>query len=249
VEPVVRLFCAIDVMDGEVVRLKQGEAAARKAYRSDPVAQARDFIAAGATTIHVVDLDAAFGKGENRAVIAAIAALSGCDVQTGGGLRTLPDVEAALDAGVWRVVIGSAAVENPQLVSDVIKRFGPCLAVGLDARDGTLRTRGWTLRTELTVIEVGRQMAERGVETLIYTDIARDGMLEEPDIDGSVELARATGCGVVVSGGVSKLADLKAVAERGAKAGLEGVIVGRALYEQRIEVPKALSIIENGKVL
>jgi phosphoribosylformimino-5-aminoimidazole carboxamide ribotide isomerase len=245
-----RLFPAIDLMGGEVVRLSQGRADSRVVYERDPRAQARRFVADGATHLHVVDLDAAFGKGDNRrhiAEIVQIAGKSGARVQVGGGLRDLADIARLLAAGVWRVVVGSAAVERPELIGRAVRQFGAeRVCVGLDARDGEVRIKGWTEGSSRSALDVGRAMAEQGVGTLIYTDIARDGMLDAPDIDGAVELGRATGCGVVVSGGVARLAHLRRVAQTGPGGSIEGVIVGKALYEGRFALTEALAALRDG---
>lgn len=235
-----RLYPAIDLMGGEVVRLEQGRAEDRTRYGDDPLAQAIAFCEAGATHLHVVDLDAAFGKGDNRAVIRRIVAESGLRVQTGGGLRDLDGIAATIDAGAWRVVIGSAALEDPSVVEAAVARFGDAVCVGLDAKNGRLKTRGWTQDNALGPVEAGRQMAALGVRTLVYTDIARDGMLGEPDVAGSVALAKATGCRVVVSGGVSRLEQLEAIAALDDAALIDGVISGKAIYEGRLPLAEAL---------
>jgi phosphoribosylformimino-5-aminoimidazole carboxamide ribotide isomerase len=243
-----KLFPAIDVMDGQVVRLSQGQAERKTVYSADPVAQARAFARAGARYLHVVDLDAAFRKGDNRRVIARVIAESGgLDVQVGGGVRDLYDVGALRDMGAWRVVIGSAAVEDPELVGQAVARFGAHrVAVGLDARDGTVRIKGWTEGAGRATVDVARDMARRGVTTLVYTDIARDGMLGAPDVEGAVELARATGCRVVVSGGVASEEHVGAIAGHGERERIDGVIVGKALYEGKLDVTRAVRLIEEG---
>ncbi len=236
-------YPAIDIMDGAVVRLKQGKAEERIGYHSDPVAQASIFEEQGATHLHVVDLNAAFGTGQNAGVISDIVKATNLKVQTGGGLRQLADVARVFDSGVWRAVIGSAAVQNPDLVAAATERHGAAICVGLDAHGGEVKIKGWTEGTSKTVAEVGHSMAKLGVATIVYTDISRDGMLGDPDIAGSVALARATGCTVVVSGGVSRLEHIGQVAANPDAELLDGVIVGRALYEECFTVADAMEAI------
>jgi len=228
-------------MGGEVVRLKRGLADEKTCYGSDPLDQAKRFRDAGATHIHVVDLDAAFGKGHNRPVIHRIAADAGLRVQTGGGLRSVDDVARVVEAGAWRAVIGSAALESPEVVAGSVERFGSAIVVGLDAENGRLKTRGWTTETEVTPLDAGEKMRNLGVETIVYTDIGRDGMLGEPDLKGSLELARESGCKVVVSGGVSRLEQLKHIATLDSHL-IDGVISGKALYEGHIDLEAALAV-------
>lgn len=240
------LYPAIDIMDGQVVRLKRGKAEDRIGYHADPVAQAAVFAEDGATHLHVVDLDAAFRKGHNRDIIRRIIAESGLKVQTGGGLRSQEQIAETFAAGVWRVVIGSAAVEDPDLVAAAVRDHGDAVCVGLDAQDGKVRIKGWTESTALTTADVGRKMHDLGVQTLIYTDIGRDGMLGDPDSDGAVELAQQTGCTVVVSGGVSALEHVRAIAAHPRQSCIDGVIVGRALYEGCFTVKQALAALKEG---
>lgn len=236
------LFPAIDLRRGRCVRLEKGEADRETAYGDDPRAVAAGFAAAGSKWVHVVDLDAAFGDGSNRVLIHELAALSGLRVQTGGGLRSEADLEEVMDTGVARAVIGTAAVENPELVRRAVERWGAeRIAVGLDARGRRPATRGWTEESGADLFEIGSRMADLGVRTLIYTDIERDGMMTGPNLPLSVELAERTGTRVVVSGGMRGAEDVVAVAAA-AKGGapLEGVIVGKAIYEGRMDVADAL---------
>jgi len=232
------LFPAIDIRNGRVVRLSQGEAHRETTYGDDPLEQAEEFVSQGATWIHVVDLDRAFGTGENVAAITAIARGVGGRVrlQVGGGLRSLPAIEAILGLGVQRAVLGTAAIDDPSLVREVVSRFGADrFAAGLDTRAGLVATRGWVHTTPFSAGEACHRLVEEGIQTVIYTDVARDGMLTGPDIAGAVQLAR-TGAAVIASGGVGQLADIREVAG----AGLAGVIVGRALYEGRFTLGEAL---------
>lgn len=235
------LYPAIDLRAGRVVRLAQGEAGRETRYHDDPVAQAERFIAAGARWIHVVDLDRAFGTGDNVAVLQAITARVGnrVNIQTGGGLRTLDAVEAVLDLGVARAVLGTALVTEPSLLTAALDRMGSeRLAIGLDAKGGKIAIRGWVETTDLLVEEVCRRILAEGARTVIYTDVTRDGMLTGPDLDGARRLM-ALGAEVIASGGVSTLEDLRAARA----AGLAGAIVGRAIYEGKFAVAQALEAI------
>jgi phosphoribosylformimino-5-aminoimidazole carboxamide ribotide isomerase len=234
----VDLFPAIDIRHGRVVRLSQGEATRQTVYGDDPVAVAEGFVAAGAHWIHVVDLDRAFGTGENLGVVARIAGRVAGRVrlQLGGGLRTVALVRQGLDQGVDRVVLGTAAAVDPAIVPEAVAAVGEGRLVGgIDARDGQVAIRGWTETFDLTADALARQVAAAGVRTVVYTDVARDGMLSGPDIEGARRLQRV-GVEVIASGGVSSVADLVAVQT----AGLAGAIVGRALYEGRFTLAEAL---------
>jgi len=235
----VDLFPAIDIRHGRVVRLSQGEATRQTVYGDDPVAVAEGFAALGAQWIHVVDLDRAFGDGDNTAVVREIAARVGGQVrvQLGGGLRSVELARTALTPGVSRVVIGTAAALDPAVVPAVLALEGPDrIVVGIDARDGLVAVRGWTERSALSAEALAQRVVADGVRTLIYTDVARDGMLTGPDLDGARRL-QALGAGVIASGGVSGVEDIVAARE----AGLAGVIVGRALYAGRVELREALA--------
>jgi phosphoribosylformimino-5-aminoimidazole carboxamide ribotide isomerase len=235
----VDLFPAIDIRHGRVVRLSQGEATRQTVYGDDPVAVAEGFAALGAQWIHVVDLDRAFGDGDNTAVVREIAARVGGQVrvQLGGGLRSVELARTALTPGVSRVVIGTAAALDPAVVPAVLALEGPeRIVVGIDARDGLVAVRGWTERSALSAEALAQRVVADGVRTLIYTDVARDGMLTGPDLDGARRL-QALGAGVIASGGVSGVEDIVAARE----AGLVGVIVGRALYAGRVELREALA--------
>jgi phosphoribosylformimino-5-aminoimidazole carboxamide ribotide isomerase len=235
----VDIYPAIDIRKGRVVRLTQGEAARETVYADDPLAQAERFLAIGARWLHVVDLDRAFGDGSNVAVVGRIAraAEGRACVQYGGGLRSLEAIAEALDAGVTRAVIGTAAVRDPELVARAVATHGaPWLAVGLDARDGQVAVRGWTESSGLTLGDVARRVLDAGARTLIYTDIARDGMLSGPDLAGCTALAEL-GAGVIASGGFASLADVRCASE----AGVAGAILGRSLYERTIDLAEALA--------
>jgi phosphoribosylformimino-5-aminoimidazole carboxamide ribotide isomerase len=234
------LYPAIDVRDGRVVRLTKGDYAAETVYGDDPVAVAVGFADQGAAWIHVVDLDAArTGDAVNREIVGHIAStLAGrCRVQAGGGVRALTDVEALAAVGVSRVVMGSAAVRDPELVPAASALLP--VAVGLDHRDGELAVQGWTEGSGVRLMDALRRFPSAAA--FVITDIARDGMLVGPDIDGLAEAAAATDVPVIASGGVATLADLAALAT---VPGLAGVITGKALYEGRFSVAEALAALE-----
>ncbi len=232
------LYPAIDIRHGRVVRLSQGEATRQTIYGDDPVVVAERFAEQGADWIHVVDLDRAFGDGQNLALVRRIVARVGwrVKVQLGGGLRSAELVKAGLEQGVSRVVLGTAAALDPSLVPAVLAGEGPDrIAIGIDARDGQVAIRGWTETSNLTAEALARRVTADGARTIIYTDVARDGMLAGPDLDGARRLQHS-GASVIASGGVAGTADIRAARD----AGLAGVIVGRALYEGRFGLVEAL---------
>jgi phosphoribosylformimino-5-aminoimidazole carboxamide ribotide isomerase len=234
------LYPAIDLLNGQAVRLYQGDYARETVYNNDPVAQAKVFADAGARWIHVVDLDAArTGSPLNREVIAAICDAVNVPIQTGGGVRSEEAANALFDAGVTRVVLGTAALEDPELVRTLASRHP--VAVGLDARGREVAVRGWEEGSGRDLLDVARGFADAGVEALIVTEIGRDGTLEGPDLDGLGEVLEATELPVIASGGVGSLADLVALeALRSAGRRLSGAIVGRALYEGAFTLQDAL---------
>jgi len=237
------LYPAIDLLDGRAVRLYQGDYARETVYNNDPVAQAREFAAAGARWIHVVDLDAArSGTPRNRDVIAAISEADDVPIQTGGGVRSDEAADALFDAGVARVVLGTAALEDPDLVRRLASRHA--VAVGLDARGREVAVRGWEEGSGRDLLDVARGFADAGVEALIVTEIGRDGTLEGPDIEGLGEVLESTELPVIASGGVGTLDDLVALEElRSVGRRLSGVIVGRALYEGAFTLRSALGAV------
>ena len=235
------LYPAIDLLDGRAVRLYQGDYARETVYNDDPVAQAKAFAAAGAQWIHVVDLDAArTGAPRNRDVIAAICDAVDVPIQTGGGVRSEAAADALFDLGVTRVVLGTAALEDPELVRLLASRHP--VAVGLDARGREVAVRGWEEGSGQDLLDVARGFADAGVEALIVTEIGRDGTLEGPDLDGLGEVLEASELPVIASGGVGTLADVVALdALRWAGRRLSGAIVGRALYEGAFTLSDALA--------
>lgn len=237
------IFPAIDLRHGRVVRLQYGDPERQTIFSDDPVAVARQWLAAGAAWLHVVNLDGAFDEAgaANWAALPQLAR-SGGQVQFGGGVRTLDDVARVLAAGATRVILGTAAIENPTLVAQAIEQFGTArIVVGIDARDGRVKTRGWLQETAVTPVELGRQMKNLGVQTVIYTDIGRDGVLTGVNAAGAAELAQATGLQVIASGGVASLDDVRcchALADQG----VTGVIIGRALYDLNIHLQEAIAL-------
>jgi len=238
------LYPAIDIRRGLCVRLSQGRSDRETVYDADPLKVARGFARAGALWVHVVDLDAAFGEGENRDLVRRIAGDSTLHVQTGGGIRDAEDIDDLLGAGVERVVIGTAAVEDPEMVKEAVGRWGGArVAAGLDARGRSVAVRGWREEGDIDLHEAAVGMVAAGVTTVIHTDIECDGMLGGPNVTASRELAVAADVRVIVSGGVSGVADLRAVAEvAGGESRIAGVIVGKALYEGQIDLEEALEI-------
>lgn len=239
------IYPAIDLRDGQVVRLMQGDPERETRYGSDPAGVARRWLAAGAEWLHVVNLDGAFGDRDarNRQALRAIqsavaAAGTETKVQFGGGLRSLDDVAQALALGVTRVILGTVAVEAPDVVAAAVQRFGAQrIGVGIDARDERVRVRGWTEETALDPVALGQRLHQQGVRSIVYTNIARDGAGTGVDVAATQRLAEATGLDVIASGGVATLEDVRRVRE----AGLAGVIIGRALYEGQVDLEEALT--------
>ena len=235
------LYPAIDLKGGQVVRLKRGEMDQATVYAEDPAAQARAFVQAGFGWVHVVDLDGAFaGKPANaEAVRGILAAVPGARVQLGGGIRTMAVAEAWLAAGVARIILGSAAVKDPDFARDACRAFPGRVALGIDARDGMVATEGWAETSNVTATDLAKRFEDSGAAAVIYTDIARDGMLGGVNVAATAALARAVALPVIASGGVAGVEDLTALLA--AKAGIEGAIIGRALYDGRIEPKAALA--------
>ena len=244
------LYPAIDLLGGRCVRLHQGDYERGTVYGDDPVAQARAFAAEGASWIHVVDLDAArSGEPVNRPVIEAIAAAVDVPVQTGGGVRSVADAEALFAHGVRRVVLGTAALADPDLVRRLAADHPGSVSVGLDAKDGDVAVRGWTEGSGRSVVDVARSFAGAGVASLIVTEIGRDGTLAGPDVEGLAEVLAATDVEVVASGGVATTDDVLALRALDVDdRRLGGVIIGRALYEGRFRLADALEALAVGEV-
>ncbi|MGH9243028.1 MAG: 1-(5-phosphoribosyl)-5-[(5-phosphoribosylamino)methylideneamino]imidazole-4-carboxamide isomerase [Acidimicrobiales bacterium] len=250
--PPFELYPAVDLRDGRVVRLEQGDFARQTVYADDPVVQARTFAAAGAAWIHVVDLDAArTGEPVNRPVIGAVCAAvraEGVRVQAGGGVRDPAAAQRLFELGVERVVIGTAAVENPTLIAEVAAREPGRVAVGLDVRDREVAVRGWVDGTGRDVFDVTRQLAGCGAAAFVVTQIVRDGTLAGPDLDGLAALLAASEVPVIASGGVGSLDDLAALARlRSAGRELAGAVVGKALYAGRFGLAEAFAVIREAR--
>jgi phosphoribosylformimino-5-aminoimidazole carboxamide ribotide isomerase len=237
------LFPAIDLKDGVCVRLVRGDMAQATVFADDPAAQARAFVEAGFAWLHVVDLNGAFaGRPVNGAAVAAILAAIDIPVQLGGGIRDMATIEDWLGRGVRRVVLGTAAVRNPDLVREACRAFPERIAVGIDARDGRVAVEGWAEATELDVLTLAQRFEDAGVAAIVYTDIGRDGALEGVNAAATAELARAISIPVIASGGVASHADLEAVKAHETD-GICGVICGRALYDGRIDPARALALL------
>ena len=242
-----RFYPAIDLRNGKCVRLHQGDYGQETIYGDSPVEQALSFVNAGADWLHMVDLDAALtGEPTNRDAIAAVCAAVSVPVQVGGGVRSVAAAKALFDIGVSRVVIGTAALEHPELVAEIAAKHS--VAVGLDARGGEVATHGWTERSGRSVADVAAQFADAGVDALVVTEISRDGTLLGPDVDGLTELLASTSIPLIASGGVGileHLATLRSVTVDGRS--FEGVIVGKALYEGAFSVPEAIATLSGAQ--
>ncbi len=235
------LYPAIDLKDGQAVRLVHGDMDQTTVFNDDPAAQAKEFVAAGCQWLHLVDLNGAFaGEPVNAAPVEAI--LKACPVpaQLGGGIRDLATIERWVDKGLARVILGTVAVEDPDLVREATKEFPGKVAVGLDARNGFVATRGWAEETDIQVTDLAKSFEDAGIAAIIYTDILRDGAMKGPNIAATEALARAVDIAVIASGGVSSMADLTALKETGV---ISGAISGRALYDGAIDLQYALKIL------
>ena len=241
------LFPAIDLKEGLAVRLEQGDMARATIFHRDPAAQARAFEQQGFEYLHVIDLDGAFaGKPMNAAAVDRILETVSSPVQLGGGMRDTATVESWLEKGIDRVIIGTAAVRDPPFVKQVARDYPGRIAVGLDARDGKVAVEGWAETSELSVLDIARRFEDAGVSAIVYTDIARDGMLQGLNLEATVTLADAIRTPVIASGGLASLEDIKALlSPRAGK--LAGAIAGRALYDGRLDAAKALKLIRAAK--
>ncbi|HTV67324.1 MAG TPA: 1-(5-phosphoribosyl)-5-[(5-phosphoribosylamino)methylideneamino]imidazole-4-carboxamide isomerase [Rhizobiaceae bacterium] len=238
------LFPAIDLKDGQCVRLKLGEMSSATVYNTDPAAQARAFETQGFEWLHVVDLNGAFaGKSVNSAAVGAILQATKNPVQLGGGIRTLPQIEDWLDRGLARVILGTVAVRDPDLVKKACKAFPGKIAVGIDAKGGRVAVEGWAEASALGVIELAKKFEGAGVAAIVYTDIDRDGVLAGINWDATIELANAVSIPVIASGGLASLDDIRRMTMPDAQK-LEGAISGRALYDGRIDPADALAILK-----
>lgn len=244
-----KLFPAIDLKEGKAVRLIQGRMEEATIYGDNPAEIARDFERQGAGYLHIVDLNGAFsGKPVNDETIRQIVKRVSLKIQVGGGIRTMDRITELLELGVDRVILGTVAVKNPDLVAEAARRYGRQVIVGIDARDGLVAVQGWAERTEMRAVELGRAMQAVGIESVVFTDISRDGMLQGPDIESTVQMAAEAGLSVIASGGISTLADLRALQAEVLKgAAIEGAITGKALYSGAFTLQEALEA-ARGKV-
>jgi phosphoribosylformimino-5-aminoimidazole carboxamide ribotide isomerase len=241
------LFPAIDLKNGQCVRLEQGDMARATVFDLDPAAQAKSFAGQGFEYLHVVDLDGAFaGKPVNAQAVEAMLKAVTMPVQLGGGIRDLRTVEAWLEKGIARVIIGTAAVRDPALVKNAAKAFPGRVAVGLDARDGKVAVEGWAETSQVTALEIAQRFEDAGVAAIIFTDIARDGLLKGLNLDATIALADRISIPVIASGGLASIDDIKAMLTPRAKK-LAGAIAGRALYDGRLNPSTALALIRNAR--
>ena len=241
------LFPAIDLKNGQCVRLEQGDMARATVFNLDPPAQAQSFAAQGFEYLHVVDLDGAFaGKPVNALAVEAMLRAITMPVQLGGGIRDLGTIEAWLARGIARVIIGTAAVRDPRLVQAAARKFPGRVAVGLDARDGKVAVEGWAETSQVTALEIAQRFEDAGVAAIIFTDIARDGLLRGLNLEATIELAERISIPVVASGGLASLDDVKGLLAPRAKK-LAGAIAGRALYDGRLDPAAALALIRDAR--
>ena len=237
------LYPAIDLKDGRCVRLYKGDMAQATVFNDNPAAQARAFQDAGCRWLHLVDLDGAFaGKPANAAAVEAILAATSVPAQLGGGVRDRATIDHWLEAGVRRVILGTAAVRDPALVKAAAAAHPGRIAVGIDARGGMVAVEGWAETTSLSALDLARRFEDAGVAAIIYTDIDRDGAMQGPNVAATAALARGVSIPVIASGGVSSMADLHAL--KGCGAALDGVISGRALYDGAIDLAQAVSLLD-----
>lgn len=232
------IYPAIDIRGGKCVRLTQGRYDDITIFSDNPVNMAKQFEKVGAEFIHVVDLDAARGEGNNREIIRSIAESVDIPVQTGGGIRTMDDIDTVLGFGIERVIIGTSAVKNPQLVGDAVRKYGKRIAVGIDAKDGYVAIEGWEKTSSIKSSELAKQMEEMGVKTIIYTDIATDGMLSGPNFFAMSEMVKSVSMDVIASGGVASLKDIGKLKDKE----VAGVIVGKAIYTGDVDLAEALKL-------
>jgi phosphoribosylformimino-5-aminoimidazole carboxamide ribotide isomerase len=241
------LFPAIDLKNGEAVRLEQGDMARATVFNRDPAAQAQAFAAQGFEYLHIVDLDGAFaGKPMNATAVERILAAVRIPVQLGGGIRARATIEGWLGKGVARVIIGTAAVRDPALVKDAAHAFPGRVAVGLDARDGKVAVEGWAETSQLSALDIAKRFEDAGVAAIIYTDIARDGLLKGLNLDATIALADAVAVPVIASGGFASIEDVRALLAPRARK-LAGAIVGRALYDGRLDAAAALALLNGAR--
>ena len=237
------LYPAIDLKDGQAVRLLHGDMDKTTVFNDNPAAQALEFVAAGCEWLHLVDLNGAFaGEPVNAAPVEEILKQTKVPAQLGGGIRDMKTIEAWIDKGLARVILGTVAVENPDLVRKAAREFPGKVAVGIDARNGRVATKGWAEETDVMVTDLAKSFEDAGVAAIIYTDIMRDGAMKGPNVEATADLANTVSIPVIASGGVSSLDDLRALKSCGAS--LNGAISGRALYDGAIDLAEALSVLK-----
>ncbi|MDA8441967.1 MAG: 1-(5-phosphoribosyl)-5-[(5-phosphoribosylamino)methylideneamino]imidazole-4-carboxamide isomerase [Peptococcaceae bacterium] len=238
------IFPAIDLRQGKAVRLLQGDPDQQTVFSDDPVAVAVRWQELGAKFLHLVDLDGAFaGKPQNLTVVQAIVAALKIPVQLGGGIRDMATIEQILDLGVNRVILGTTAISQPQLVQEAAKRFSDRIVVGIDGKNGLVAIEGWGQTASTSVLDLARAMGDVGITRIVFTDTRRDGMMQGPNLASTREMALASGLKVIASGGISSLADIKALVELEAD-GVEGAITGKALYTGALDLTEALAVAE-----
>lgn len=238
-----QLYPAIDIKNGQCVRLRQGQFQDSQIYSKNPIEIARLFVSQGASFIHMVDLDGALvGFSVNDTVFKEIAGEINIPIQVGGGIRTIKDIENKIELGINRVIIGTKAVENPAFVKEAVKEFGSDrIVIGIDAKDGMVAIKGWEKVSTVSAIDLAMQVKDIGVKTIVYTDISKDGMLLGPNVEQTKELSDVTGLDVIASGGVSSMKDLELIAG----SGVHGAIIGKALYEKKVDLAKAIELFEH----
>lgn len=232
-----QILPAIDLIDGQCVRLLQGDYSKKTVFADDPVEKAKEFLAKGAAAIHLVDLDGAkTGHPVNDAIVKAVKRETGLFAEIGGGIRTMADIETYLEAGLDRVILGTSAVRNKTLVTEAAKKYGKQIAVGIDAKDGKVAVAGWEEKSDLDAFSFARIIAGLGIATIIYTDISRDGMLAGPNLEAMAKMASSVEAAVIASGGVTKDSDVAALKE----TGVNGVIIGKAIYTGDVKLENIL---------
>lgn len=236
------IFPAIDIRGGKCVRLFKGDFSKETVFSDAPEEMAKKWAAMGAKYLHLVDLDGALqGQSVNLPVIKKIIDTVDIPVELGGGIRTMENIDTLLELGVQRVILGSVAVKNPELVKEACAKYGKRIVVGIDARDGIVAVEGWGISGDVPAVKLAKEMAKAGVKTIIYTDISRDGTLEGINIEATTQLAKESGIKIVASGGVASLEDIKKVKAH-EKDGIEGVITGKAIYTEKLDLAAALEI-------
>ncbi|MCD6120208.1 MAG: 1-(5-phosphoribosyl)-5-[(5-phosphoribosylamino)methylideneamino]imidazole-4-carboxamide isomerase [Spirochaetales bacterium] len=238
---------AIDIYNSMCVRLTTGNFSKITRYSSDPVETAKQFYNSGAKWIHIIDLDAAEGKGRNnRRIIGSIREAVPCRIETGGGIRSENDIKEILKTGIDRLILGTVAVKKPELIAEWVKKYGQIFIAGIDAKDGLVRVSGWQEKTEIQDVLLAQELKSRGIRGIIYTNIAKDGLLTGPDIERTHLIAQKSGLPIVLSGGISSEDDIAEVYSNAETKGIVGVIIGKALYEKRINLDRMIDMYEHG---